>query len=169
MDIAVLKDPEGVPILIIETKREVSPEAIRKKPGEWLLGKLRYFVDSLSRYYVEDMLRIRLTTDEKFAADLNALAVKAGYKNGLADIVGEDYSQVGTLARMMAYVLMNKLIFYKVLERHYNLLKISLKSNFSKSYLPISVNHFLTGSMTNWTSSTTLGRSLSFSFNFNVL
>ena len=112
-------------------QREVSPEAVRKKPGDWLLGKLRYFVDSLSRYYVEDMLRARLTTDERFAADLNALAVKAGYKNGLADIVGEDYSRVGTLARMMAYVLMNKVIFYKVLERHYNLeeLKPILRDN----------------------------------------
>jgi type I restriction-modification system DNA methylase subunit len=112
-------------------QREVSPEAVRKKPGEWLLGKLRYFVDSLSRYYVEDVLRARLTTDERFAADLNALAAKAGYKNGLADIVGEDYSRVGTLARMMAYVLMNKVIFYKVLERHYNLeeLKPILRDN----------------------------------------
>jgi len=44
---------------------------------------LRYFVDSLSRYYVEDVLRTRLQKDDKFAADLNALAVKAGYKNGL--------------------------------------------------------------------------------------
>jgi type I restriction-modification system DNA methylase subunit len=112
-------------------QREVLPETIRKKPGEWLLGKLRYFVDSLSRYYVEDMLRTRLTTDERFAADLNVLAVKAGYKNGLADVVGEDYSRVGTLARMMVYVLMNKVIFYKVLERHYNLkeLKPILRDN----------------------------------------
>jgi methylase of polypeptide subunit release factors len=128
-------------------QREVSPEAIRKKPGEWLLGKLRYFVDSLSRYYVEDMLRIKLTTDEKFAADLNALAVKAGYKNGLADIVGEDYSRVGTLARMMAYVLMNKVIFYKVLERHYNLkeLKPILRDNpeiSSEKYLALLKQRF---------------------------
>jgi hypothetical protein len=102
-------------------QREVLPEAVRKRPGDWLLGKLRYFVDSLSRYYVEDVLRTRLTMDNRFAADLNALAVKAGYKNGLADIVGRDYSRVGTLARMMTYALMNKIIFYKVLERHYPL------------------------------------------------
>ncbi|MCC5997757.1 MAG: N-6 DNA methylase [Thermofilum sp.] len=112
-------------------QREVLPEAVRKKPGAWLLGKLRYFVDSLSRYYVEDILRARLTSDERFAADLNALALKAGYKNGLADIVGENYSSVGMLARMMVYALMNKIIFYKVLERHYNLeeLKPILRDN----------------------------------------
>jgi type I restriction-modification system DNA methylase subunit len=112
-------------------QREVLPEAVRKKPGAWLLGKLRYFVDSLSRYYVEDTLLARLTSDERFAADLNALALKAGYKNGLADIVGENYSNVGMLARMMVYALMNKIIFYKVLERHHNLeeLKPILRDN----------------------------------------
>jgi type I restriction-modification system DNA methylase subunit len=112
-------------------QQEVLPEAVRKRPGDWLLGKLRYFVDSLSRYYVEDVLRARLIMDDKFAADLNALAVKAGYKNGLADIVGRDYSRVGTLARMMVYVLMNKIIFYKVLERNYQLteLKPILEAN----------------------------------------
>jgi type I restriction-modification system DNA methylase subunit len=112
-------------------QREVEPETIRKRPGDWLIGKLRYFVDSISRYYVEDVLRMRLTMDGRFAADLNALAVKAGYKNGLADIIGQDYSRVGTLARMMTYTLMNKVIFYKVLERHYLLtqLKPIIKEN----------------------------------------
>jgi type I restriction-modification system DNA methylase subunit len=112
-------------------QREVLPEAVRKRPGDWLLGKLRYFVDTLSRYYVTDVLRARLMADDKFAAELNALAVKAGYKNGLADIVGEDYSRAETLARMMVYVLMNKIIFYKVLERHYKLdeLKPILEQN----------------------------------------
>jgi type I restriction-modification system DNA methylase subunit len=112
-------------------QREVEPETIRKRPGDWLIGRLRYFVDSISRYYVEDVLRTRLTMEGRFAADLNALAVKAGYKNGLADIIGQDYSHVGTLARMMAYTLMNKVIFYKVLERHYLLtqLKPIIKEN----------------------------------------
>jgi type I restriction-modification system DNA methylase subunit len=123
-------------------QREVLPEAVRKRPGEWLLGRLRYFVDSLSRYYVEDVLRTRLEKDDKFAAELNALAVKAGYKNGLTDIVGQDYSQVGILARMMVYALMNKIIFYKVLEPRYRLteLKPFLKENpniSSQKYLEI--------------------------------
>ena len=123
-------------------QREVLPEAVRKRPGDWLLGRLRYFVDSLSRYYVEDVLRTRLEKDDKFAAELNALAVKAGYKNGLTDIVGQDYSQVGILARMMVYALMNKIIFYKVLEPRYRLteLKPILKENpniSSQKYLEI--------------------------------
>ena len=112
-------------------QREVLPEAVRKRPGDWLLSRLRYFVDSLSHYYVEAVLRTRLMMDDKFAADLNALALKAGYKNGLTDIVGRDCSQVGTLARMMVYALMNKIIFYKVLEARYRLteLKPILKEN----------------------------------------
>jgi type I restriction-modification system DNA methylase subunit len=127
-------------------QREVLPEAIRKRPGDWLIGKLKYFVDSLSRYYVEDVLHTRLM-DDKFAANLNALAVKAGYRNGLADIVGQDYSRVETLARMMVYVLMNKIIFYKVLERHYMLpeLKPILKDNpeiSSEKYLELLNQHF---------------------------
>jgi type I restriction-modification system DNA methylase subunit len=85
--------------------------------------------------------------DGKFAADLNALAVKAGYKNGLADIIGQDYSRIETLARMMVYVLMNKIIFYKVLERHYMLpeLKPLLKDNpeiNSEKYLELLNQHF---------------------------
>jgi type I restriction-modification system DNA methylase subunit len=127
-------------------QREVLPEAIRKRPGDWLIGKLKYFVDSLSRYYVEDVLHTRLM-DDKFAVNLNALAVKAGYKNGLADIVGQDHSRVETLARMMVYVLMNKIIFYKVLERHYMLpeLKPILKDNpeiSSEKYLELLNQHF---------------------------
>jgi len=56
--------------------------------------------------------------------------------------VGRDYSQVGTLARMMVYALMNKIIFYKVFERHYQLteLKPILKDNpniSSQKYLEI--------------------------------
>jgi type I restriction-modification system DNA methylase subunit len=127
-------------------QREILPEAVRKRPGDWLIGKLKYFVDSLSRYYVGDVLRTRLM-DDKFATNLNALAVKAGYKNGLADIVGQDYSRVDTLARMMVYVLMNKIIFYKVLERHYILpeLKPILEDNpeiSSEKYLELLNQHF---------------------------
>jgi type I restriction-modification system DNA methylase subunit len=128
-------------------QREVSPEAVRKRPGDWLLGRLRSFVDVLSRYYVTDALRTRLMTDDKFAAELNTLAVKAGYEKGLAEIVGEDYSRAETLARMMVYVLMNKILFYKVLERHYNLdeLKPILEQKpdiSSKEYLDILDQHF---------------------------
>ena len=112
-------------------QRIVLPEEVRRPIGDWLIGRLRYFVDSLSFYYVEDVLRKRLMEDEDFAANLNALAVEAGYKNGLADIVGSDYSRVLTLARMMSYALMNKIIFYKVLERSYKVpeLKPLLEEN----------------------------------------
>ena len=74
----------------------------------------------MSKHYVVESLRLRLG-DTKFYAKLDDLARKLGYKNGLADIVEEDLSKVDILARMMAYVLMNKIVFYKVLEGYYEL------------------------------------------------
>jgi methylase of polypeptide subunit release factors len=128
-------------------QREVSPEKIRRSIGDWLLGSLRYFVDSLSSYYVNDLLYRRLVEDLNFAADLNKEAFKAGYRNGLSDVVGEDLSKTLALARMMTYVLMNKIIFYKVLERSYPLPKLEpiLKSNpniTSSEYLAVLKRHF---------------------------
>ncbi|MEM1582845.1 MAG: N-6 DNA methylase [Candidatus Bathyarchaeia archaeon] len=112
-------------------QREVLPEKVRRTVGDWLLGSLRYFVDSLSSYYVNDLLYRRLVEDSNFAANLNREALRAGYRNGLSDIVGEDSSKTPILARMMTYVLMNKIIFYKVLERSYPLPRLEpiLKSN----------------------------------------
>lgn len=105
-------------------QREVLPEKVRRPFGDWLIGRLRYFVDSLSSYYVEEPLFIRLRDDAGFVADLNREALKAGYRNGIVDVVGEDLRKVSVLARMMTYVLMNKIIFYKVLERSYPLPKL---------------------------------------------
>jgi len=112
-------------------QREVSPQQVRRSVGDWLLGSLRYFVDSLSSYYVNDVLYLRLMEDSNFVGDLNREALKAGYRNGISDLVGEDLSKTHILARMMTYVLMNKIIFYKVLERSYPLPKLEpiLKSN----------------------------------------
>jgi methylase of polypeptide subunit release factors len=128
-------------------QREVSPEKIRRSIGYWLLGSLWYFVDSLSSYYVNDPLYRRLVEDSNFAADLNKEAFRAGYRNGLSDVVGQDFSKTLALARMMTYVLMNKIIFYKVLERSYPLPKLEpiLKSNpniTSSGYLDVLKRHF---------------------------
>ncbi|MEM3825744.1 MAG: hypothetical protein QXG27_06365, partial [Candidatus Bathyarchaeia archaeon] len=105
-------------------QREVLPEKVRRPFGDWLIGSLRYFVDSLSSYYVNDALYRRLVEDSGFVADLNREALKAGYRNGISDVVGEDLSKTSILARMMTYVLTNKIIFYKVLERSYPLSKL---------------------------------------------
>jgi len=61
-------------------QRKVLPGEVCRPVGDWLIGKLRYFVDLLSTHFVEDTLRRKLEEDTKFAADLNALAIKAGYK-----------------------------------------------------------------------------------------
>lgn len=105
-------------------QREVLPEKVRRPFGDWLIGSLRYFVDSLSSYYVNDALYSRMIEDSGFVADLNREALKAGYRNGISDVVGEDLSKTSILARMMTYVLTNKIIFYKVLERSYPLPKL---------------------------------------------
>ncbi|MGC8988464.1 HsdM family class I SAM-dependent methyltransferase, partial [Infirmifilum sp.] len=49
------------------------------------------------------------------------MARENGYRNGLADVVGSGLERVEDLARMMLYALMNKIVFYKVLEKHYKL------------------------------------------------
>ena len=112
---------------------EVKPEEIRRPLGEWLIEWLRSFVDSLSSFYVEDALRTRLVEDPDFAAKLNSLAVKAGYTHGLSDLVGEDYSRTEILARMMTYVLMNKIIFYKVVGPSPILAVFAVNKNFFKT------------------------------------
>jgi len=102
-------------------KREVAVEEVRRPFGEWLIESLRYFVDFISSNYVVNVLRRRLMEDQAFLSELNRKALESGYKNGVVDIVGKEYEEVSKLARMMTYVLLNKIIFYKVLERAYAL------------------------------------------------
>lgn len=136
-DVNPLREELAVNLLDIVTRiwlKEVAITDVRKPLGWWIIDQLRYFVDSLSRYYVVEILRSRLR-DPKFYAKLDDLARRLGYKNGLADIVGEDLSKVDILARMMTYVLMNKIVFYKVLEGYYDLPELRPFSSESKSAL----------------------------------
>ena len=99
--------------------RIVGIPELRKPLGSWLIDQLRYFVEFFSSYFVKDHLKMMLMKDSSFSGKLDGYARKLGYSNGLSDIVGSDFSKVERLARMMTYVLMNKLIFYKVLEGYY--------------------------------------------------
>ena len=122
-DVNPLREELAINLLDIAARiwlKEVAITDVRKPIHWWIIDQLRYFVDSLSKHYVVESLRLRLG-DTKFYAKLDDLARKLGYKNGLADIVEEDLSKVDILARMMAYVLMNKIVFYKVLEGYYEL------------------------------------------------
>ncbi|MEM4466319.1 MAG: N-6 DNA methylase [Nitrososphaerota archaeon] len=102
-------------------QKQVAISELRKPIGYWLIDQLRYFVEFFSSYYVEDYLREMLKKDSAYYSKLDGYARKLGYSNGLSDIVGSGFGKVSVLARMMTYVLMNKIIFYKVLEGYYHL------------------------------------------------
>ncbi|MEM4713146.1 MAG: N-6 DNA methylase [Candidatus Bathyarchaeia archaeon] len=77
-------------------------------PLDWsFIVVLRDFVTWLSEA-VEPLIRKKLKTNEEFKAQYEKFAEEVGYK--------PDASQ---LAKEMAYVFMNKIVFYKVLERHF--------------------------------------------------
>ena len=77
-------------------------------PLDWtFIVRLRSFVRWLSDV-VAPLVRGRLEEDEDFRAKYEALAKKTGHQ--------VDANQ---LAMEMAYVLMNKIVFYKILERYY--------------------------------------------------
>jgi methylase of polypeptide subunit release factors len=94
---------------------------LRVNLGNWFIEGLRVsFIETLLNIYgVGDYLRSELSRDSSYRNRLDELARSHGYKNGLADIAGKNLERVDDLARMMLYVLMNKIIFYKVLETHY--------------------------------------------------
>ena len=94
---------------------------LRVNLGNWFIEQLRLgFIEALLGIYgVGDYLKNELARDSKYWNLLDKLARDYGYGNGLVDIVGQNLEKVDDLARMMLYVLMNKIIFYKVLENHY--------------------------------------------------
>jgi type I restriction-modification system DNA methylase subunit len=115
--------------------------------GNWFIEKLRIgFIEALLDIYgVGDYLQNELSRDSSYRNRLDELAKSHGYKNGLADIVGKNLERVDDLARMMLYVLMNKIIFYKILETHYKIPPIPLCESVNKStnkYLQTLRNYF---------------------------
>jgi type I restriction-modification system DNA methylase subunit len=129
--------------------KEVEVQKVRKEIGFWLIDQLRYFVDFMDRYFVRGPLLTKLRWDQDFHGMLDGYAREIGYSNGLADIVGRNLERVENLSRMMIYVLMNKIIFYKVLEYYYKLPELKpfaseVKS--SKDYLQ-RLNEFFNDAM----------------------
>ncbi|NAY82429.1 MAG: N-6 DNA methylase [Thaumarchaeota archaeon] len=117
--------------------------------GNWFIEQLSSgFIETLlNPYGVGDYLRNELSRDSNYRSLLDGRAKNYGYKNGLVDIVGQNLDRVDDLARMMLYVLMNKIIFYKVLENQYrdlNQLKPFCKDvNYSTSkYLEVLNNNY---------------------------
>jgi len=77
-------------------------------PLDWsFIVVLRDFVTWLSEA-IEPLIHKKLRMDEEFKAQYKRFAEEVGYKPDAAQ-----------LAKEMAYVFMNKIVFYKVLERHF--------------------------------------------------
>lgn len=77
-------------------------------PLDWsFIIVLRDFVNWLSEA-VEPLIRRRIRLDKEFKEKYERFAAEVGYKPDAVQ-----------LAKEMAYVFMNKIVFYKVLERHY--------------------------------------------------
>lgn len=74
-----------------------------------LIEQFRSFVRDISSYIL-DLLKYRMEHDEKLKSELQKIAEETG-----------SAPDAESLSRMMAYILMNKLIFYKVLEGKYKL------------------------------------------------
>jgi type I restriction-modification system DNA methylase subunit len=78
-----------------------------------LINRLRSFVDELSED-IKPLLSQKVKEDKLFISGLEKLEKELGFK-----------PDVSSLARMMTYVFMNKLIFYKVLERKYRIPRLA--------------------------------------------
>jgi type I restriction-modification system DNA methylase subunit len=91
------------------------------RPGWAVINLLRSFVERVSEKS-EPMVRLRAERDEALKNRLEEMEEKLGYA-----------PDPRTLARMMSYVLMNKLIFYKVLEGKYRLPRMALLDTSSKT------------------------------------
>ena len=74
-----------------------------------LINRLRSFVDELSED-IKPLLSQKMKRDKLFVSGLEKFEKELGFK-----------PDANSLARMMTYVFMNKLIFYKVLERKYQI------------------------------------------------
>lgn len=97
---------EEILVTVARLHRQI-PVAVT--PLDWsFIVVLRDFVNWLSEA-VEPLIRKKLRIDSDFKARYEKFAEEVGYK--------PDASQ---LAKEMSYVLMNKIVFYKVLERHYS-------------------------------------------------
>jgi len=95
----------------------------KKNIQSYLIAYLRDYVLKTIIDYLED--HKLLFTRPEILRKLNEEAKKLGYENGIStdkEVKGGLY--LDNLLRMMAYVLVDKIIFYKILENHYDIKKL---------------------------------------------
>lgn len=103
--------------------RIIKGEAEKKNMQSYLITYLRDYVLKTIIDYLED--HKSLFTRPEVLSRLNEEAKKLGYENGVStDKEAKGSLYLGNLLRMMAYVLVDKIIFYKILENHYNIRKL---------------------------------------------
>ncbi|MBP1358314.1 MAG: N-6 DNA methylase, partial [Sulfolobus sp.] len=87
----------------------------------FVLGQLKYFVDYMDRYFVRDKLKSELKNSKVYRDLMNNLAGGSDKEDKLSELIGENYERIDRLSKMMVYVLLNKIIFYKILRNIYDL------------------------------------------------
>jgi type I restriction-modification system DNA methylase subunit len=104
----VVIDEEFAEEILVTVARLYRQVPVAVTPLDWsFIIVLRDFVNWLSEA-VEPLIQKKLRVDEVFKAEYEKFAEEVGYK-----------PDAGQLAKEMSYVFMNKIVFYKVLERHY--------------------------------------------------
>jgi type I restriction-modification system DNA methylase subunit len=119
-------------LLDVIAKDYLKTKVSRVSPGWALIGFLRSFVDVLSEN-CEPMIRLKFEKDEVFRAMLEKMGRELGR-----------IPDIRSLTRMMVYVLMNKIIFYKVLEQRYRNLPrlINLPTSSKLEFLRVLNSYF---------------------------
>ncbi|MBP1449469.1 MAG: N-6 DNA methylase, partial [Thermoproteus sp.] len=107
--------------LLEDVVKVAKGEKIEEQRGMFtnLLKLLKIFVDLMDKRFVRDALKSALINNKSFREKLDELAKENGYEKGLASLVGENFENVERLSKMMVYVLLNKIIFYKILSKYY--------------------------------------------------
>jgi type I restriction-modification system DNA methylase subunit len=101
----------------------IKGEAEKKNLQSFLITYLRDYVLKTIIDYLEE--HKALFTRPDVLSRLNEEAKKLGYENGVStDKEAKGSLYLGNLLRMMAYVLVDKIIFYKILENHYDIRKL---------------------------------------------
>ena len=105
---------------------EIIKEETEKKKKDiqnYLVVYLRDYVLKTIINYLQD--HKSLFTQPEVLSRLNDEAKKLGYENGIStDKEAKGSLYLDNLLRMMAYVLIDKIIFYKILENYYNLKRL---------------------------------------------
>jgi type I restriction-modification system DNA methylase subunit len=101
----------------------IKGEVEKKNIQSYLVTYLRDYVLKTIIDYLEEHKSLFMRPE--VLRKLNEEAKKLGYENGVStDKEAKGSLYLGNLLRMMAYVLVDKIIFYKILENHYDIRKL---------------------------------------------